>query len=199
MQWRASRSHYFSFNRLETLNSDGELLVSRTQSVARKTIPLCGIVLVLGMVGCGDWSIAGVHVPFSGHAQTAQAPPAQAELVALVRDFLKNVSKNERSTLDRFFANDILYTRGTGQVITKKDILSDTENSTVPRANATYEGQDFQVHQYGDLAVVNFRLIMHATENDKPVTRRFRNTGTFMKRNGQWQAVAWQATPIAEK
>jgi hypothetical protein len=69
----------------------------------------------------------------------------------------------------------------------------------VPRANATYEGQDFQVHQYGDLAVVNFRLVMHATENDKLVTRKFRNTGTFMKRNGQWQAIAWQATPIVEK
>jgi len=40
---------------------------------------------------------------------------------------------------------------------------------------------------------------MQASENDKPVTRTFRNTGTFMKRNGVWQAVAWQATPIAEK
>jgi hypothetical protein len=40
---------------------------------------------------------------------------------------------------------------------------------------------------------------MHATENDKLVTRKFRNTGTFMKRNGQWQAIAWQATPIVEK
>ena len=129
-------------------------------------------------------------------ARTASNAEKQ-ELITLIQNFLSDVPKNERSTFDRFFADDIIYTRGTGQVITKKDILADTGNSTAPPANATYEGQDFQVQQYGNFAVVNFRLVMHATENDKPVTRMFRNTGTFIKSNGQWQAVAWQATPIA--
>src|SRR5690242_7774979 len=124
---------------------------------------------------------------------------AQQELIAVVQNFLKDVPKNERATFDRFFADDIIYTRGTGQIVTKKDILTDTGTSTAPRANAKYEGEDFQVHQYGDLAIVNFRLVMHATEENKPVTRTFRNTGTFMKRNGRWQAIAWQATPIQEK
>jgi hypothetical protein len=172
--------------------------VSTTESVVRKTIPLCGIVLVLGMVGCGRISFYSNTGGSTVHAQTESAP-ARQELITLIQTFLNDVPKNERATFDRFFADDVIYTRGTGQVITKKDTLADTDNSTVPRANATYEGQDFQVHQYGDLAVVNFRLIMHATENDKLVTRKFRNTGTFMKRNGQWQAIAWQATPIVEK
>jgi ketosteroid isomerase-like protein len=172
--------------------------VSTTQSVVRKTIPLCGIVLVLGMLGCGRMSFYSYTAASTVHAQTESAP-ARQELITLIQTFLNDVPKNERATFDRFFADDVIYTRGTGQVITKKDILADTGNSTAPRANATYEAQDLQVHQYGDLAVVNFRLIMHATENDKPVTRSFRNTGTFMKRNGPWQAIAWQATPIAEK
>jgi hypothetical protein len=172
--------------------------VSTTQSVARKTIPLCGIVLVLGILGCGRISFYTDTVGSKVHPQT-ESTPVRPQLITLIQTFLNDVPKNERATFDGFFADDIIYTRGTGQVITKKDILADTGNSTAPRANATYDGQDFQVHQYGDFAVVNFRLIMHATENDKPVTRRFRNTGTFMKRNGQWQAIAWQATPIAEK
>lgn len=125
--------------------------------------------------------------------------PAEQEVIALVQEFLKNVPKNQRSTFDRFFADDVIYTRGTGQVVAKKEILADTGSPTVPRANATFTGEDFNVHQYGELAVVNFKLVMHATDNDKPVMRAFRNTGTFMKRNGQWQAVAWQATPIAEQ
>jgi len=116
-----------------------------------------------------------------------------------VQDFLKKVPANQRSTYNRFFADDVIYTRNSGQVVTKKDILADTGNPTVPRANAMFTGEDFTVHQYGNLAVVNFRLVMHATDKDTPVTHSFRNTGTFMKRNGQWQAVAWQATPIAER
>jgi len=172
--------------------------VSRTQNVARKTIPLCGIVLVLGIAGCGRVSFYSYTAGSTVRAQSESAP-AKQELITLIQKFLSDVPQNERATFDRFFADDVIYTRGTGQVITKKEILADTGNSTAPRANATYEGQDFQVHQYGDFAVVNFRLVMHATENETPVMRTFRNTGTFTKRNGQWQAIAWQATPIAEK
>ncbi|HWC19485.1 MAG TPA: nuclear transport factor 2 family protein [Terriglobales bacterium] len=172
--------------------------VSRKQSVARRAIPLSGIALVLGILGCGRISFYSYSVDEAAHAQNESAP-AKHELVSVVEIFLKDVPKNERSTFDRFFADDIIYTRGTGQVVTKKDILADAGNTTVPRANATFTGEDYQVHQYGDMAIVNFRLVMHATENDKSVTHTFRNTATFMKRNGVWQAVAWQATPIAEK
>lgn len=166
------------------------------KQVVRKAIPLCGIVLVLGTIACDRVTFYSDSV---GTKQADGPAPARQELIALVQDFLKNVPDNKRQTFDRFFADDVIYTRGTGQVVTKKEILADTGNSTVPRANATFTGEDFNVHQYGELAVVNFKLVMHATDNDKPVTRSFRNTGTFMKRNGQWQAVAWQATPIAEK
>jgi hypothetical protein len=48
------------------------------------------------------------------------------------------------------------------------------------------------------MAVVNFRLILHNVENGKPITVYYRNTGTFLKRNGKWQAVAWQATKVPE-
>lgn len=172
--------------------------MSRKQSVARKTIPLCGIVLVLGMLGCGRISFyTAVANPEQGAGEASAAE--KQELITLVQDFLKNVPNNERATFDRFFADDIIYTRGTGQVITKKDILADTGNSTASRASATYEGENFQVHKYGNFGVVNFRLVMHATENNKPVTRTFRNTGTFERRKGEWRAIAWQATPIAEK
>jgi ketosteroid isomerase-like protein len=123
--------------------------------------------------------------------------PAKQELITLVQNFLKDVPANQRDTYDRFFADDVIYTRNSGQVITKKDILADTGNPKVARANATFTGEDFTVHQYGDTAIVNFRLVMHGTDNNQP--HSFRNTGTFMKRNGQWQAVAWQATPIQEE
>jgi ketosteroid isomerase-like protein len=166
------------------------------KQVVRKAIPLCGIVLVLGTSGCSDLTLYSPRETKFIWASKSTAP-AEQELVALVQDFLKNVPDNKRPTYDRFFADDVIYTRGSGQVITKKDMLADTGNPTVTRANATFTGEDFNVHQYGEVAVVNFKLVMHATDNDKPVTRVFRNTGTFMKRNGQWQAIAWQATPIA--
>jgi ketosteroid isomerase-like protein len=165
--------------------------VSEKQSVLRKAIPLCGIVLVLGSIACDRISFYSYRVNAAGNAT------ADKQLIALVQDFLKNVPANKRETYDSFFADDVIYTRNSGQVVTKKDILADSGNPTAERANATFSGEDFTVHQYGETAVVNFRLVMHPNDPNA-ATRSFRNTGTFMKRNGQWQVVAWQATPIAD-
>ena len=172
--------------------------MSLAKKVVRRTIPLCGIVLILGSVSCGFTHYSPQQTTYIV-AHFGSRSDDKEEFIKLIQNFLKDVPKNERATFDQFFADDVIYTRGTGQVVTKKDILADTGNPTVPRANATFTGEDFTVRQSGDTAIVNFRLVMHATENDKPVTRTFRNTGTFMKRNGRWQAIAWQATPIADK
>ena len=173
--------------------------MSEVQNAVRKAIPLCGIVLVLGTIACGHGGV-GIDLPVSSKVVgAADSSSAQPELVAQVKAFLRNVPQNKRSTFDDLFADDVLYTRGTGKLITKKDILADSGNTTAPRANATYSGEDFTVHRYGEVAIVNFRLVMYTTENEKAVTRMFRNTGTFMRRNAKWQAVAWQATPIVEE
>lgn len=171
--------------------------MSQAKKILQRTIPLCGIVLVLGTLACRRVSFYSYTDNSVEQAQNNPAP-SKEELISLIQAFLKDVPNNDRATFNRFFTDDVVYTRGSGLLITKKDILADTGKTTVARANATFNGEDFTVHQYGDTAVVNFRLVMHAAENDKPVTRTFRNTGTFMKRNGRWQAVAWQATPIAE-
>jgi len=55
------------------------------------------------------------------------------------------------------------------------------------------------VHAYGDFAVVAFRLIQNVVNKDgSKETHYYRNTGTFQKRDGRWQAIAWQATKVPE-
>ena len=44
------------------------------------------------------------------------------------------------------------------------------------------------------MAVVNFRLVIHSQNKGQTETTYNRNTGTFLKRNGKWQVVAWQST-----
>jgi hypothetical protein len=53
------------------------------------------------------------------------------------------------------------------------------------------------VRLYGNTAVVAFKLVGTPT-NEAPEADvlYFYNTGTFVKRDGNWQAVAWQATKI---
>lgn len=143
-------------------------------------------------------------------AQGAQAPANTAAAVKMsardkaavqqvtqrVRDFLANVPKNDPKVFEDFFADDVIYTRSAGVTVNKAEILRNIDVRAAAQPEATYEADDFTVHPYGDAAVVNFRLIMHTTVDGKPETAYFRNTGTFVKRSGKWQAVAWQATKV---
>jgi Domain of unknown function (DUF4440) len=87
-----------------------------------------------------------------------------------------------------------VYVGASGAKRTKPEIVNSVREgakqpSTGPKE--TYDADDIEVRQYGDVAVLNFRLIRHA--GDK--TEYYRNSGTFVKNgSGQWQAVSWQAT-----
>lgn len=122
------------------------------------------------------------------------------QLTALLHDFLAGVSKHDNSVYDHFFADDLIYTRSAGVTITKADILkSITEPPKPDDPKSTYDADGITVPAYGNMAVMNFRLIQHMTNPDSSTeTHYFRNTGTFLKRNGRWQVVAWQATRVPE-
>jgi len=127
-----------------------------------------------------------------------QDPVTADQVTQLVREFLANVPRNDPEVFKQFFADDVIYTRATGLTVTKADILKNINVRATSTPEATFAADNFIVRSYGDMAIVNFRLIGHNVENGKPTTY-FRNTGTFLKRNGKWQAVAWQATKVPEK
>jgi ketosteroid isomerase-like protein len=141
----------------------------------------------------------GAQAP--SHASPAASMSAQEkatvqQVTQRVRDFLANVPKNDPKVFQDFFADDVIYTRSAGVTVNKAEILKNIDVRATAQPEATYDSDDFTVHPYGDVAVVNFRLIMHNSVDGKPETAYFRNTGTFVKRGGKWQVVAWQATKV---
>jgi hypothetical protein len=62
-----------------------------------------------------------------------------------------------------------------------------------------YSAEEVQINLYGETAVVAFRLVAEVPlENGGTERLNFYNTGTFLKRDGEWRAVAWQATSIQD-
>jgi len=133
--------------------------------------------------------------------QTTKAP-AEAELKKLLGDFLAVASHSPVSAADkqmfaRFFADDILYTRAAGATTTKAEIMKSLDEPADPKApSVTFAAEDVTVHQYGDIAIVAFKLVQKVSDGSGA---EYRNTGTFQRRKGKWQAIAWQATKIPAK
>ena len=71
------------------------------------------------------------------------------------------------------------------------------EGSPKPGEEKTvFTAEDIRIQQYGDTAIVAFRLVGTTQKKDKTEVANYLNTGTFLKRDGEWRAVAWQATVL---
>lgn len=134
----------------------------------------------------------------SFHAQTA---PDAGELTRLLNEFLAGAGRNDPAVHDRFWADDLIYTRSAGVRTNKEEIMKGFKTpAPAPKPGdpvTVYTAEDIQIHQYGDAAVVAFRLVSSTTKADgTKTTGNNLNTGTFIRRKGKWQAVAWQSTIV---
>jgi ketosteroid isomerase-like protein len=113
----------------------------------------------------------------------------EATLRQMLDAFLAGASRNDPAVHARFWGDDLVYTSSAGKRMGKADILRDVQEPAATDAPPViYTAEDVQVRLYGKTAVVAFRLVTAA--------QQYLNTGTFVKRGGAWQAVAWQATKI---
>lgn len=121
----------------------------------------------------------------------------KADLTALLAEFLDGATRNDDAIHNKYWADELIYTSSGGtrfgkaelmQGVTSRGMLKPEEIDTV------YSSEDVRIMQYGDTAVVAFVLVGRSGED----TKRYLNSGTFVRKNGQWQAVNWQATIKAE-
>ncbi len=128
----------------------------------------------------------------------------RSEITALLTSFLSPEQNPTRAAHERFWADDLVYTSSAGKVTNKAEILKSFDEPAkedAAKANEpepVYSADDILVRPYGEMAALTFRLVARAADGS---VQYYRNSGTFLRRDGKWQAVTWQATkvPPAEK
>jgi len=124
------------------------------------------------------------------------------QLTQLLHNFLQGTDKAEQH--DRFWAEDLIYTSSAGSRFGKAEIMAGfapadaTEQDSGDENVQTYAAEDIDIRLFDKTAVVAFRLVGRGVGKDGAEATYYFNTGTFVKRAGQWRAVAWQATKIPD-
>ena len=144
-------------------------------------------------------AIALLTIALSAGAQTGKATPVAKQLTTRLNEFLDAAGRNDRAVFDRFFADDVIYTRSAGVTIGKSEIMQSFDHPAVSDTKSTFSADDVTIHDYGKAAVVNFRLVANMEKNGTTETSHYRNTATFLKRDKGWQVVAWQSTKVPEQ
>ncbi|WP_237057761.1 nuclear transport factor 2 family protein [Microbulbifer sediminum] len=124
----------------------------------------------------------------------------RAALGELLDNFL--ATTHQKQAHQRFWAEDLVYTSSGGARFGKETILQGFEEGEQQPATTAYRAEDVDIRLFGDTAVIAFRLVAEEQrqarggETPDKGPKHYFNTGTFVKRDGLWRAVAWQATRI---
>lgn len=124
---------------------------------------------------------------------------AQNDKQLITKQLEQFLAQNSSKAIhDAFWANDLIYTSSSGKRFGKQTIMDgfNQDKSQPETASPTiYSAENIDIRLYKETAVLAFTLV---ADNAGQFTRYF-NTGTFVKRKGQWQAVAWQATIMSSE
>ncbi|MEO1185296.1 MAG: nuclear transport factor 2 family protein [Cyanobacteria bacterium J06636_27] len=100
------------------------------------------------------------------------------------------VLNHDVSYVERTLPSDFLSVFPDGRVADKAAELENVKNVELE----SFSTDDIQVHWYGNtVAIINFRLSLKMQGQD---TKQVRDSHVYVQRDGRWQMVMGQTTPI---
>lgn len=114
----------------------------------------------------------------------------ERELLEMDAAFLNAVLNHDVLFVDRTLPDDFFSVFPDGRVADKAAELENVKTVQLE----SFSADEIQVHWYGDaIAIINFRLTLKMLDRDP---KQVRDSHVYTQRDGRWQLVMGQTTPI---
>lgn len=109
----------------------------------------------------------------------------------------KALVAKDRAGIEANMAPEFRQVRGGGHIAGRAEFIKDVLDPAFSMDPYTVE--DFEIHLFGDAALLYGRLEMTGKDGGEPWAAHFRYIDTYVRRGGKWQVVSVQVTPIPKK
>ena len=124
---------------------------------------------------------------------TQGRPDAEQELADIQQRLAQAWRAADRQAIERLIAADWTVTGPDGRVSTRAEVLRDVFETRVHRI-ASLEIDNVHVRVFGEAAVITGRTRGRGSYRDAAYDATIRFTDVFVRRGGEWQAVASHAS-----
>ena len=140
--------------------------------------------------------LGAVALLAAGAPLTAQTPAAAAEDSVRAAETARGQALLHADTaaLSRLVADEFVEISRVGQLRTKSDNLRDIASGDLKLLTVKYDSVVVRI--YGDVAVLRAIADNTGTFRGFPFSGKIRYSRIFVRRDGRWQAVAMQQTPM---
>ncbi len=149
------------------------------------------LILVIGLLTITATSIALGQVK---NTKAATNDEVELEIRQVEDKRREALLRSDTTALDQIFADDYIVTNQFGQVQTKAQMMSALKSGALKFESVVED--EVSVRVYGDAALVTGRATSKHEGRD---TTQVRFTRVYVKRQGRWQAVAYQVTRIGQQ
>ncbi|MDQ3473799.1 MAG: tetratricopeptide repeat protein [Acidobacteriota bacterium] len=131
--------------------------------------------------------------------QVAASGSAEQELIKLDKDWGEAGLRGDATVLEGILADDFLGVSATGAA-TKAQTIAEAKTNAPNLTNATYVASEYTVRFLDpNTAVMTHSALEKGLDKGREYTDQHRSMHVWVKRNGRWQVVASQATPVPQK
>ena len=132
-------------------------------------------------------------IPARGQGASA-GPSVEDQLKKMEKDRAAAVVKGDVATLEKLTSDDYILINANGQLSDKSTTMNNIKTGNIKlTAN---DVSDLKVRVYGDTAVVTGKADSKGTIGGRELKGPVMFTRVYVKKNGKWQSVAFQQTPI---
>lgn len=175
-------------------------------NVLTAALVVCGLTMVLSFVGCerpaAPTNLAAGDAAASPTPEKIDTAAIEAEINKLERDWASSPKNRDAETVRRILADDIVITYPDGQTGSKAEEVRTIESGAITMDS--WELLDTKVTVLNaDSAFITGRGVIKNGKYKDPNTKQtidisgeFRFLDVYARRDGKWQAVASQTTPI---
>jgi ketosteroid isomerase-like protein len=144
-------------------------------------------------------TITAIPIAFAQTTDSGKKQSGSVEqtLMNAEQEIVDAVVKGDTSVLEKYLADDTIFTDPGGMVMDKAQFIADLKAGNLKLESSKLD--DMKVHVHGNAAVVTYGTTDKGAYKGKDTSGNYRWTDVFVKRKGSWQLVAGQGTRVAQQ
>jgi ketosteroid isomerase-like protein len=132
----------------------------------------------------------------SAFAYGQSANAVEQAVLKLEQERVDAAIKGDLATLERIFADDLIYTHSNARVESKQQFLEAVKSGSTKYLEMKHG--DLKAQVYGDTVVLRGKSDVKVSLNGQPpVSLQLRILIVYVKLNNRWQMTTWQSTRLA--
>ena len=134
--------------------------------------------------------------PAPANESTAAATTAEAEVRQAIRGYDEALRKADAAAAEKFWAAEYTFINPRGDRLTRADRVANLRTGRTNLDSLVHVPEQERIQVYGDMAIYTTLLTLSGRYSGEAEKGQFRAMAVWIKRDGRWQQLATQMTPI---